>query len=338
MPLPRSPHDGAADMTDLPLRQGSAGESVRDVQRRLAGLGFPVDSDRGGNYGPGTQRAVRRFQAARGLRVDGICGDQTWSSLVEAGYELGDRLIYLRSPMLRGDDVAHLQRLLGALGFDAGRVDGIFGQASAGALRDFQRNAGLHVDGICGRSTAAELLRLGARATEATTVAVVKEVEALRHAPQTLLDRRIAVGESGGLTPLARALARALTDAGAVVIVVHHPNESTQAAEANDFKADAFVGLALLDQPGRRAAFYSTDAFESVGGRRLASALLAALPDELFPSPGEARGMRLPVLRETRMPAVVCELGPPSVVVEHGARLAGCLADGLTGWLQSPLD
>ncbi len=325
-------------VTDLPLRPGSSGESVRDVQRRLTGLGFPIGTDRAGWFGPSTESAVRRFQHRRGLRVDGICGEQTWSSLVEAGYQLGDRLVYLRSPMVRGDDVAHLQRLLGALGFDAGRVDGIFGPASAGALRDFQRNAGLHIDGICGRATAAELLRLGARATDATTVAELREVEALRAAPQSLLDRRIAIGESGGLAALARSFARELSDAGAVVALLHHPNESTQAAEANDFKAEVFVGLSLLDHPGRWVAFYSTEAFESVGGRRLAGAMLLALPDSLFPSPGEARGMRVPVLRETRMPAVVCELGPPFVVVEHGAKLAEALTDGLAAWLQSPLE
>jgi N-acetylmuramoyl-L-alanine amidase len=325
-------------VTDLPLRRESAGESVRDVQRRLAGLGFGTDPDRPGSFGPGTEEAVRRFQTARGLRVDGICGDQTWASLVEAGYELGDRLIYLRSPMLRGDDVAALQRQLGGLGFDAGRVDGIFGPATAGALRDFQRNAGLHVDGICGRVTAAELVRLGTRATATPTVATVKEVEALRAAPQSLFDRRIAIGASGGLTPLARALTRALTDAGAVVVVLHHPNESTQAVEANEFKAEVYLGLVTVDHAERTAAFYSTEAFESVGGRRLAGMVLETLPGELFPVPGEARGMRVPVLRETRMPAVVCELGPPSLVVEHGARLAACLAEAVTGWLQSPLE
>jgi N-acetylmuramoyl-L-alanine amidase len=325
-------------VTDLPLLPDSAGESVRDVQRRLTGLGFAVDADRLGWFGPGTETAVRSFQAQRGLRVDGICGDQTWSSLVEAGYQLGDRLLYHRAPMLRGDDVAHVQRLLGALGFDAGRVDGIFGPATAGALGDFQRNAGLQSDGICGRATAAELVRLGARTTDATTVAAVREVEALRAAPQSLPDRRIAVGESGGLAALARAFARELRDAGAVVAILHHPNESTQASEANDFKAEVFVGLSLLDQAGRRVAYYSTDAFESVGGRRLAGAMLDALPDPLFTRPGEAVGMRVPVLRETRMPAVVCEFGPPSLVVEHGARLAEALTRGLTAWLQSPLE
>lgn len=325
-------------MTDLPLRPGSTGESVRDVQRRLAGVGFAVERDRSGWFGPGTEQAIRRFQHHRGLRVDGVCGDQTWSSLVEAGYRLGDRFLYHRSPMVRGDDVAHLQRLLGALGFDAGRVDGIFGPATAAALVDFQRNAGLPTDGICGTATAAELLRLGARAGEAPTVAVLRETEALRAVPESLFGRRVAVGEAGGLAALAGAVGRALSDTGAVVTVLHHPNESAQAVEANDFKAEAFIGLAVVPEPARRVAFYSTEAFESVGGRRLAHALLATLPAERFSAPGEARGMRLPVLRETRMPAVVCELGPPAMVVEHTAQLAEALSEGVTGWLLAPLE
>ncbi len=307
------------------------------MQRRLAGLGFSVASDTLGSYGHGTEAAVRRFQQQRGLRPDGICGEQTWGSLVEAGYRLGDRFLYVRSPMLRGDDVAHLQRLLGALGFDAGRVDGIFGSNTTAALVEFQRNAGLTTDGICGAATTAELLRLGARAAEAPTVAAVRELEALRGAPRSLYGRRIAIGEAGGLAALATALGRVLSDAGAVVAVLNHPNESAQASEANDFKAEAFVAVSLLDAPGRQVAYYSTGNFESVGGRRLAVTVLARLPDDLFPTAGEARGMRLPVLRETRMPAVVCEFGPPSVAVEHAARLARAMADGIADWLRSPL-
>ena len=46
--------------------------------------------------------------------------------------------------MLRGDDVAELQQDLGALGFDAGRVDGIFGPRTKDALEQFQRNIGHH--------------------------------------------------------------------------------------------------------------------------------------------------------------------------------------------------
>jgi N-acetylmuramoyl-L-alanine amidase len=327
-----------APVTDLPLRPGSSGESVRDVQHRLSGLGFGVDGDPSGWFGPGTEDAIRHFQKERGLRVDGVCGEQTWASLVEAGYRLGDRFLYVRAPMLRGDDVAHLQRLLGALGFDAGRVDGIFGPATAAALVEFQRNAGLPTDGICGTTTAAELLRLGARTPEAPTVAAVREVEALRHAPQSLSARRIAIGAPGGLVALAAALTRVLGEAGAVVTVLQHPNESRQAVEANEFEAEAFVGLGVVDDPVRRVAYYRTEAFESVGGQRLAASVLAALPDDLFPEPGVTEGMRLAVLRETRMPAVVCELGPPPMVVEHTGRLARMLAEGITRWLLAPLD
>jgi len=48
--------------------------------------------------------------------------------------------------LLRGDDVATLPRLLEALGFDAGRVDGIFGPDAAAVPSDFHRNVGIAVD------------------------------------------------------------------------------------------------------------------------------------------------------------------------------------------------
>ena len=96
---------------------------------------------------------MRVFQEARGLRVDGVCGRDTWSSLVESGFRLGDRMLYLRHPMFRGDDVTELQRRLNALGFDAGREDGILGDDTTAALTEFQRNVGLTVDGVCGPAT-----------------------------------------------------------------------------------------------------------------------------------------------------------------------------------------
>ena len=97
----------------------------------MADAGHNTAADQPGAFGEPTEAAVRGFQERRGLRVDGICGPQTWASLVEAGFRPGDRLLYYTSPMLRGDDVAELQRRLSALGFDAGRVDGIFGEHEA---------------------------------------------------------------------------------------------------------------------------------------------------------------------------------------------------------------
>jgi len=166
-------------LTDrLRIAPGDQGEPVRDLQHRLATLGYETAPAEAGCFGESTAAAVRAFQTARGLRVDGICGRQTWSSLVEAGYRLGDRLLYHRTPMLRGDDVLELQQKLNALGFDAGRGDGIFGPHTAEALRDFQRNVAAVPDAICGPESIAALERLSRFA--GGSVASVREKEALR--------------------------------------------------------------------------------------------------------------------------------------------------------------
>jgi len=60
--------------TPLPLQAGDSGDAVRDVQHRLARLGFDVSADVHGQYGRATEDAVRSFQERRGLRIDGVCG------------------------------------------------------------------------------------------------------------------------------------------------------------------------------------------------------------------------------------------------------------------------
>jgi N-acetylmuramoyl-L-alanine amidase len=310
---------------------------VRDVQRRLTAAGFDGGPDEAGRFGPTTEKAVRAFQDSRGLNADGIVGPQTWNALVEAGYRLGDRLLYLRTPMLRGDDVDELQRRLGALGFDAGRVDGILGPQTARALQDFQRNAGLTTDGICGPESVAELRRLGAKAPGGS-VADLRERESLRRAPRTLQGRRLVVGQTGGLDVLALALERSLHERGAVVVTLHHPDGSVQAAEANETGADAYLGVALDDSAGWSAAYYASAGFESSGGKRLAGLVHEELAVVLDQPPGPPRGMRLPVLRETRMPAVLCRLGSAETVVPRVAALAEGLARAVARWAEEPLD
>jgi N-acetylmuramoyl-L-alanine amidase len=131
---------------------------VEDLQQRLARAGFAVAGDECGVFGSATEAALRAFQRSRCLPETGVGTGETWSALVESGFSLGDRLLYLRRPMLRGDDVAELQRRLNALGFDAGREDGILGTQTGIAIRDFQRNVGHAVDGIVGPETWAALV------------------------------------------------------------------------------------------------------------------------------------------------------------------------------------
>jgi N-acetylmuramoyl-L-alanine amidase len=323
----------------IPLSVGDEGPAVADIQQRLEHLGFSTGIDAERRYGHGTRAAVEAFQYRRGLRVDGVCGSQTWSALVEAGRRLGDRFLYRRTPMLRGDDVAELQQRLSALGFDTGRVDGIFGDATSAALGEFQSNVGLPVDGIAGASTVSELLRFGTRHDDSELVSAVRDRERLRQAPRTLAGRRVAIGEEGGLHATVAALRRMLVLHGATVTTHHHPNGSIQASEANASGAEVYIGL-RLDTAGPRCttAYYAGYRYSSPGGRRLAELIQAALTGTLSISDVGCRGMSLPVLRETRMPAVICEIGPATVVVEQSAAIARTVVDALARWVDTPWD
>ncbi|MGQ0763193.1 MAG: peptidoglycan-binding protein [Acidobacteriota bacterium] len=66
------------------LKLGSSGPDVQALQQKLKGLGFdPNGVD--GNFGPGTDKAVRAFQQANGLGVDGKVGPGTLAALDAAG-------------------------------------------------------------------------------------------------------------------------------------------------------------------------------------------------------------------------------------------------------------
>jgi N-acetylmuramoyl-L-alanine amidase len=324
---------------EIHLAIGDSGPAVTDVRHRLEQLGFSAALDPPGSYGAGTRAAVEAFQYRRGLRVDGTCGPQTWSALVEAGRRIGDRFLYRRTPMLRGDDVAELQQRLSALGFDCGRVDGIFGDLTSAALGEFQRNAGLPVDGIAGAATVAELFRFGSRHHDTELVTSVRDREQLRAAPRTLWGRRVAIGEEGGLDSVVAALRRLLVNHGASVSSHHHPNGSTQAAEVNASGADVFIGLRLDPQARHcRTAYYSGYRYSSPGGRRLAELLVESVSKTVDLPDGGSHGMSLPLLRETRMPAVIIEIGPAAVLVEQVTLIARATGTALAEWTRSAWD
>jgi N-acetylmuramoyl-L-alanine amidase len=330
---------GVSD-ADLHLDIGAEGPAVADLQRRLGRLGIPLGIDHEGAYGPGTRAAVEAFQHRRGLRIDGICGPQTWSALVEAGCELGDRFLYRRSPMLRGDDVAELQQRLSALGFDTGRVDGIFGDQTSIALGDFQRNVGLPVDHIAGGATMRELLRFGTRHDDSSElVTAVRDRERLRQAPRTLTGRRVAIGGEGGLSAALAALRRLLIQQGSTVFPLQHPDGSVQAADANAVEAEVFVGL-RLEHEGTRCttAYYAGYRYSSPGGRRLAELIQRRVCESLALIDGGSHGMSLPLLRETRMPAVICEISPPAILVEQAPSVARAVVTALAEWAATAWD
>ncbi len=86
------------------LTDGSTGENVRAVQRRLNALGYTDDSgaalDEDGEYGPCTRAAVTRFQAASGIGRTGVVGDELVAVSSTAPYGLMAALV-MRSGAVR---------------------------------------------------------------------------------------------------------------------------------------------------------------------------------------------------------------------------------------------
>jgi putative chitinase len=70
----------ATDADTLPvLSRGSKGDAVAKLQNLLRNLNFAVAVD--GDFGPGTEVAVTRFQSENDLDADGVVGPQTWAEL-----------------------------------------------------------------------------------------------------------------------------------------------------------------------------------------------------------------------------------------------------------------
>lgn len=300
----------------------------------MSAAGFG-DADVVGEFTTATERAVTSFQRAAGLRVDGECGVNTWSALVESGYSLGDRLLCLRSPMMRGDDVGELQLRLGTLGFDAGRVDGIFGLETQQAVGEFQRNAGLVSDEVCGPETVATLQRLEGRGGTGTVIGV-RERDRLRRRASERSGLRVATGSAGPLHPLATALAAELGRNGTSSLVLDG-TWSEQATACNDYGADVYIGIILVDGATVETAYFSTPGYESHGGRCLAERIVEELPAAPGWGVGSVKGMRLPILRETRAPAVVLTLGPGPLVHDNVALVVAALHRALDVWSMDPV-
>jgi N-acetylmuramoyl-L-alanine amidase len=311
------------------LRLGDSGSAVADVQARLVALGYPITDERGA-FDQQTESAVKVFQIRRGLSPDGVVEQHTWRELVEAGWTFGTRTLYLRRPPMRGDDVRDLQTRLNALGFDAGKEDGIFGFETHDAVREFQNNVGLPADGYAGHETFTTLDRLRRRIGPGSKAAlrerIAREEGGGLEGRCVFLDPGHGGADTGELTGIgmpesyvvyriAEAAAATLGRIGARPLlsraIQQAPETDRRCESANVNAADVAICLhyACRPEPGPTAAFWSIEKTQSRMGRELA----VAIADALKPRLGRAQilGRNLPFLRQTRMPAVVVDLAGP---------------------------
>jgi zinc D-Ala-D-Ala carboxypeptidase len=70
------------------VREGASGNRVYVIQFLLNFRSYPVPTD--GKFGPATTKAVKAFQTANHLKVDGIVGGGTWEKLIAVPLKLGD--------------------------------------------------------------------------------------------------------------------------------------------------------------------------------------------------------------------------------------------------------
>jgi N-acetylmuramoyl-L-alanine amidase len=351
---------------------GDEGPEILDIQHRLVALGWAIaPAELHGRYGPSTEEAVRAFQRRRSLPADGRVGPDTWGQLVEASFRYGDRTLYLHAPYLRGDDVRELQRKLNALGFDAGREDGVLGPLTELAIREFQRNVGDAVDGVVGLHTIATLDRMRPLET-ARSRAFVRESEQLRQGRPGLEGQVIAIDAGpppevpSGADPrrvgmvsadasvlhvlMANAVAEELAGLGAkpelLRLEAPDPAPSERARIANELGAALCVSIQVGTSSviaGPSCAYFGTDVTHSPTGRHLGELILEEL-ERGFGRIGRLERLTVAMLRETRMPAVQVEplsLGNEadrSIAADPAvpARVGNAVAAGIRRFFHGP--
>ena len=230
--------------------------------------------------------------------------------------------MYLTRPTLRGDDVAELQVRLAQLGFNPGRIDGIFGPKTEEALADFQRNCAIEANGTLTRETLLEMVRMTSvnkvrsLVTDARDLAGFYEVN---DGPLVLCGR----------SPLLALLERTLSDM-TTVIVLPDDNFEVVATFANAHQASFVLSLQTLEHiDGVLLHYWASYRSHSRRGEQLASHIASAFTRSQHLPRVEVTGMALPILRETKMITLHIEHGEgtPETLEELAAIISNVLGE-----------
>lgn len=139
------------------LRPGNQGEAVQQMQSALLALGYDIKVD--GKYGKDTKKMVALYQAAQGIKQDGIAGADTLALLLGVDVQLSaeapatvQKNYDTLRPGMRNTSVKAMQEALIKKGYQL-TADGSYGRDTSQAVRAFQRANKLRVDGIAGNQT-----------------------------------------------------------------------------------------------------------------------------------------------------------------------------------------
>jgi N-acetylmuramoyl-L-alanine amidase len=322
------------------IRRGDSGAAVAEIRSILVGLELldtPSDV-----FDDAMDSAVRAFQQGRGIGVDGLVGDETWSALDASRWRLGARNLYqsVTDPLV-GEDVRTLQERMLEMGYDSGRADSVYGPRTARAVAQFQREVGLAPDGSCGPQTVKALRRLG-RKVVGGRPQWLREAEAFRQAGTNLVGKTIVIdpGHGGGddlgvvvpegplrwteadlVFDLAARLEGRLAAAGMRVHLTRGPKPAApmtgaeRAALVNGLGADLLISLHLDGQDNEDAHGVATyhygtgSGLSSTVGERLANLVQREIVVRTGLRDCRVHAKTWELLRLTKMPAVRVDLG-----------------------------
>ena len=320
-------------MTSEGFVPGDSGQAIENLTANLVSLGLLTK--RQDSYDSLVEAAIRALQQSRGLKVTGLCDPKTLQALEEARWKLGDRTLELTSPMMRGDDVATLQRKLLEMGFDIGKADGIFGPKSALGLKEFQKSVGIDPNGTCGPNTVIALMRLVRTVSGGTATALREDAIRSRKGP-SLLEKVVILDPSwGGPNPghsyqdlresdftydLSLRLSKRLKELGVTVHLTrdreNSPSELERINYCNKIGSDLVISLHCDNYSNEKAegvaSFYfgnEEQGIKSVIGERFATLVQReiAARTEMLNCRTHAKSWDL--LRLTKSPTVRIDIG-----------------------------
>lgn len=305
------------------LQEGDSGDVVTTVTNTLNRLGFLERT--GSLFDSVVADAVRAFQQNRGLSVSGVVDRSTEIALEEARWKLGDRSLRFQEPLMRGDDVASLQARLIDMGFNPGRVDGIFGSNTETAVREFQRSVGTQVDGVCGPATIISLMRLMRTVTGGAPTELRAQADRVKRGP-ALADKVIVLdpsprAETSTLTfDIAQKLEGRLIALGVSVIMTRNvhglPSENERIEMANSVAADLVISIGIDNYPNEKANgvatfFYGSEqhGVHSIVGERFATLVQREISARTDLANNRTHAKTWNLLRLTQAPTIRLELG-----------------------------
>lgn len=305
------------------LEPGTRGDVVVAITTTLHRLGFLASIT--DTYDGSVSDAIRAFQQARGLSISGQVDSPTEKALEEARWKLGDRTLRIEVPQMRGDDVAALQSRLVEMGFNPGRVDGIYGPITEVAVKEFQKSVGAKIDGVCGPGTVISLMRLMRTVTGGAPVELRAQADRARRGP-ALADKVIVLDPSprteiSALTyDLAQKIEGRLIALGVSVFLTRGatstPSESERISFANSVNADLVISLGIDNYKNEKAHgistyFYGSDqhGVHSLVGERFATLAHREICARTDLANNRTHAKTWDLLRLTKAPTIRLELG-----------------------------